>query len=223
MMRRFAFNLTALTALGLLLNQQHTARVSAPEKPRIPAPPLTIELRNVSAISGETSAISADFVMKNNSSQPLILAERWNSWGAYQWEYEITDATGKQFTAKNPQRSWTRNFPSCFKIEPGTEFQVPSFVEHMPINSPKKKDKNIFVSAEGRPGEWVYRATRDGFLRKVRRVSKEGWKYPVTIVGKFTAKRESLRNSLTKEVNPIGNWSGEITTAPITVEAPTTP
>lgn len=208
MKRRIAFNLVALATLGLILNYR---------PPVASLPPLTIELRNARALPGKTAVIAVDFVMKNNTKEPLLLAERQNSWGAYQWEYEITDATGKKFSLGNPQMVWMANALTFFGIEPDSEFQMPSYLDYVQVST---GDKNLFVDKRNtRIGEVIW---DEKAFREAMRESEFGWKYPVTVVGKFTAKIETWDIPGSTYVKQ-SNWAGSITTAPITVEAPPTP
>ncbi|MGC4042744.1 MAG: hypothetical protein QM758_02955 [Armatimonas sp.] len=215
MTRRIAVNLVALATLGLILNHHQPVAKSAPTPV---LQPLTIELRNVRALPGKTCVIAVDFVMKNNTKQPLLLAERWNSWGAYQWEYEITDATGKRFSLGNPQMIWFANMLTFFGIEPDSEFQMPSYLDYIQVRV--QRGENRFVDKRNmRMGRVM---NDEKAFREAMQDSKSGWKYPVTIVGKFTAKTEAWRNSLTGEIKR-SNWAGTITTPPITVAAPQAP
>jgi hypothetical protein len=71
-----------------------------------------------------SNALRATFVLANTGHAPIHLYQRWNSWGAYQWRFAITDAAGARISAGNPQQAWTRNGPTAFTIEPGHSFSV---------------------------------------------------------------------------------------------------
>lgn len=227
MTRRIAFNFAALTTVGLLLNQCHTLPPSHTSMPKlrsasIPSS-LIIELRNARSLPGKTPAITIDFMMKNNTNQTMTLAKRWNSWGAYQWEYEITDATGKKFKVVNPQWGWGLNCFDVLDIKPGSELQLPSFLDygHNYGDFSFHGDKNYFVDERNILVGKVVMGEK-GISHRVQLDYENAWKYPVTVVGKFTAKLEEDWDNRTQKIRHT-NWAGSITTAPITVEAPTAP
>ena len=44
-------------------------------------PDLVIELQNLQCVGRDSQTLEVDFVLKNNSTRAITLAERWNSWG----------------------------------------------------------------------------------------------------------------------------------------------
>lgn len=71
-----------------------------------------------------TSTITLDFVLKNSSNEEIRIAERWNSWGAFQWTVLVTLEDDTIIRYKNPQGAWKRNFLTTKAIEPGGEFRM---------------------------------------------------------------------------------------------------
>ena len=58
-------------------------------------------------------------VLNNASAAPLRIWEDWNSWGYFALSFEISDDTGKHWTAaKRKEIDFTRNFPSFETIAP---------------------------------------------------------------------------------------------------------
>ncbi len=130
----------------------------------------------------KNSSISLDFVIKNNSSKTIAIAERWNSWGAYQWTVNVTTADHRLIQFKNPQRIWKRNFLSTVDIEPGKEFRV-----HC----------RIFANRSA-----IYEGEFEVFESKDNR---HNFTFPVHIVGIFAAELHSSGQVTT-------NWEGIIKT-----------
>jgi len=76
----------------------------------------------------ETSSIEVDFVLTNTSTKAIYIAERWNSWGAYQWTIQLTNADKSVIDFGNPQSAWFRNFLSFATIEPGKQLRTHCFL-----------------------------------------------------------------------------------------------
>lgn len=72
-------------------------------------------------------ALIVDFVLTNTlSDKDIKIFERWNSWGAHNWKFEVQDKKGNSITFNNPQTEWTRNFPSTQVIKAGESFVLKS-------------------------------------------------------------------------------------------------
>lgn len=130
----------------------------------------------------KNSSISLDFVIKNNSNKTIAIAERWNSWGAFQWTVYVTTADHRMIEFKNPQAQWKRNFLSTVDIEPGKEFRL-----HC----------RLFAN-----GSAIYEGGFEVFESKINRLNLT---FPIHIVGIFSAKLESQGKVTT-------NWEGTIKT-----------
>ena len=87
-----------------------------------PSPPIRVDgsmklvLSNAKYISSKEIVVELE--MQNQSDKTIQLYERWNSWGAHQWTFNVKVAEGKTISLMNPQYVWTRNFPSIFSIPP---------------------------------------------------------------------------------------------------------
>ena len=109
------------------------------------ADPLSAKLANA-RFQKETSSVTVDFVLTNNGKEPIRIAERWNSWGAYQWTIQMTNSDGSSFEFGNPQLEWTRNFLTMKTIEPGGEFRLACVLLLRDEESPVK-DAKVFMAA----------------------------------------------------------------------------
>ncbi len=87
------------------------------------ADPLSAKLENA-RFQNDAPLITLDFVLTNHSKEPIRIAERWNTWGAYQWRILMKKADGSSLEFTNPQMIWTRNFLSVVTIEPGRELRT---------------------------------------------------------------------------------------------------
>jgi hypothetical protein len=137
---------------------------------------------------GKDSSISLDFVLKNNTGKTIVIAERWNSWGAFQWSLSVTTSDRRLIEFKNPQTAWTRNFLSAARIEPGKELRLPCKL----------------VAKEPGP-QHPYKA-RENEIELFR--SKEEslhYAFPVRLVGTFAA-------SFHGDGRVATNWKGTIQT-----------
>lgn len=151
---------------------------------------LSAELRNV-AVRADNS-IDVDFVLHNHSEANIVLAERWNSWGAYQWEFRVVDAKGGEFMLCNPQRDWYRNAFTTFTIPPSKEHVTRCRLDR---TAWKFEDGPVAVFSEVHIGA-------DDKRRQ------NNWAFPLSITGTFFAARDNL--------NVFGekgsNWAGTIAT-----------
>ena len=146
-----------------------------------------VDLRGLSAaienakFDEKSSSISLDFVLKNFSREEIRIAERWNSWGAYQWNVLLTREDYTPINYTNPQRFWTRNFLTTVAIKPGGEHRM--FCRLLFREPDKyKKGEEIFVSKN-----------------EAKRFS-----LPLKLVGTFSAEE------LDGEYKDRTNWAGRI-------------
>ena len=93
----------------------------------------------------EKVAEPVDFVVliENTSSRDIGIYRQWNSWGYYSIHFVVEDADGKQTVIEKGMRSWTKNYPDCFQLSPGT-------THAFPICFASKEWKNVeALSAKG--------------------------------------------------------------------------
>jgi len=83
-------------------------------------------------------SVIVDFVLTNTlSDKDIKIFERWNSWGAYNWKFELKDEQGNIITFNNPQMKWTKNYPSTQVIKAGKSFVLKS---HLLFDNDKLRD-----------------------------------------------------------------------------------
>ena len=107
---------------------------------------LTAKLENA-RFHEETSSATLDFVLANQTKEPIRIAERWNSWGAYQWGIVMTNSDGSRVVFSNPQHGWFMNFLTVATIEPGRELRT-ACVLLLHDDSPQAKGVAVFVAAD---------------------------------------------------------------------------
>jgi hypothetical protein len=56
--------------------------------------------------------------LTNSSDKPTKIWKEWCSWGYYALSFELTDESGKTWTAKKKPRSWDQNYPDYWTIDP---------------------------------------------------------------------------------------------------------
>jgi hypothetical protein len=159
---------------------------------------LSAMLRNVRIAPGRESAITLEFVLINHSPRPILLAERWNSDGAFQWTFELTDAMGRKFPIVNPQGMWGMNFLTLFTV---------------PARGAQRMYCKLFFGTVPREAfstgspPWARYDTKV-FQYKPRTGRTAPWVYPVTIVGRFEAQ-------LIRRGKLATSWQGKIETPPV--------
>jgi len=131
----------------------------------------------------ESSSITLDFILTNSSEKPIRIAERWNSWGAFQWSIKITNSDRTVIDFKNPQMAWFRNFLSIVTIEPGEELHSHCILI---LQAAQSNENGSFTFIPTMP------ATRFSF--------------PLSIIGVFASPK------LYKLGKVDTNWTGSITT-----------
>lgn len=136
--------------------------------------------------------IELDFVLQNHSQTNLVLAERWNSWGAYQWEFRVVDANGARYVLRNPQTDWYRNALTTFTIPPSKSHSTRCRLDRASWNN---EDGPTAVFSEGGLGADAGRL-------------QNAWTFPLSITGTFSAPRSNLEFGA--KVGP--NWAGTIRT-----------
>lgn len=92
-----------------------------------------------------------EFALTNYLKSDIKIWERWNSWGAYNWWFELKDKDGKIIQFINPQVTWTKNIPTIQLIKPHECFVLRSqlLLEPKAIQAAgsydNKKKLNVFV------------------------------------------------------------------------------
>jgi hypothetical protein len=169
---------------------------------------LIATLANVRVIRGGIPAIELDFVLRNHSKKPIYIAERWNSWGAFQWQFHVVDAVGKVYLLQNPQQFWTKNFLTTVTILPGGRHMTRCHLGMLSTDNPRKNDGVAWFR------EW-------GTYREVlpsgdTRDTEHSWVYPLQITGEFAAPTafdasENNNPPLLEKMNQL-TWVGEVLT-----------
>ena len=57
-------------------------------------------------------------IIFNKSGSPQKIWRDWCSWGYYALSFELTDESGKTWTAKKKPRGWRKNFPDSWTVAP---------------------------------------------------------------------------------------------------------
>lgn len=168
--------------IGAILCSAPRAQEAAPA-PR--APSLSATLENA-LFEEKDASISLDFVLKNQTTKAILIAERWNTWGAHQWTIYATTADHRTIEFCNPQCQWKKNFLTAASIEPGKELQLRC---RLVANQP----------AGGRDGIQIF--TPKG--------APIAYTFPLHLAGTFSAA------SLHSDGRVTTNWTGTIKTAGI--------
>ena len=184
-MRSILF-LPALFSCFALLSCQQGKNVDL-----VPPAELSAHLEGLLITRHDPLLLEVDFVLKNNGDVPIFITERWNSWGAKHWEFELTDAEGKIVKYENPQTIWTRNFFSTASVEPDKEHRTRCLLT---LSQPKKH----------RTGIREFRAIEE----PVSLI------FPATLVGTF------LVPEIQSDGEQVTNWKGSVTTPKITLVQP---
>lgn len=172
---------------------------SAPEK--LPVSALTAKLENVGFMKDGGETIEADFVLKNGSQWPVRLAERWNSWGAGQWTFQMTNADGSVVEWRNPQMGWLRNHLTVATIPPGGELRLKCLLLwHQPRS---RYEESTFVPTEKSARLLLPVKLRGVFAAKLEKV--------------VPANPPALHVPVDREVVST-NWEGTIQTPEVVLE-----
>lgn len=167
---------------------------------------LVIELKNCRIVGDDSQVIEVDFVMKNTSKKEIVLAERWNSWGAYQWSFKLTDAKGHVFKLGNTQSIWSANALTTFVIPAGKSvvFKCLLCVPFQGFGSATYYGFSAVQShVPDENGVEVFQGNIDKYY----------WVYPIELEGRFSA---PIINSITAGDKTIEtNWTGTVVTPKI--------
>lgn len=200
-----AFASAATVVSGVRLGSTNAQEpITSPINPKAPAGAAVAGLsaRLGNAAVGKDESIELDFVLRNRSDAKIVLAERWNSWGAYQWTLRVVDAKGAEFVLRNPQLDWYRNGFTTFTIEPSDRHITRCRLDN---TSWKKPEGPIELFSEV-----------DASVGASDRRRQNSWAFPVSITGVFSAPKENLADG--KKAG--SNWAGTITTNAVQVGKP---
>lgn len=175
---------------------------------------LAARLENARIIAGETPKIEVDFVLENISKKSIVLSDRWNSWGAYQWSFRITDANGQVFSLGNPQMIWYANTLTTFTIPPGGEKRTRCRLVPSGHASRDRAHENF----TGTSGPWSLPSQELSPPCSSLKLKPVAWTYPVEIEGIFTARIHRPTGTAARETN----WAGTVITPKASL-APTSP
>lgn len=159
---------------------------------------LSAELSNV--VVRTDNKIELDFVLANHSDASIVLAERWNSWGAYQWQFRVVDAKGTEYVLRNPQMAWYRNFLTTFTIPPSKN-QVTRC----------RLDRTSWQPEDGTTAVFSGAITGADGKRP-----QNTWVFPLSITGTFSAPTFSAPTRSLVDGEKLGRdsiwWEGTIAT-----------
>jgi hypothetical protein len=196
-----------LFILFLLLSSSFALDISTPSpQEHTEKSDLVVELKNCRIVGDDSQVIEVDFVMKNTSQKEIVLAERWNSWGAYQWSFKLTDAKGHVFRLGNTQSDWSANALTTFVIPPGKSvvFKCSLCVPHQGFGSATYYGFSAVEShVPNENGVEVFQANID----------KYHWEYPIELEGRFSA---PIIHSISVGDRTVEtNWTGTVVTPKI--------
>lgn len=199
--------ITLFLTLLPLLGEEIAKDINQEKKPEF-----TAELKNAKLVKGETQIIEVDFILSNKSERALTFADRWNSWGAYQWAFTLTDSKGNVFYFSNPQTNWWANFLTVFTIPPGKTHSLPCRLSL--VNRGFQND-TYFLFSES-PFQTISLAV-DSSYRPVQVLERPAkWSYPVKLKGTFSVSGiQRMKNG--KEVIET-NWMGSISTSEVKIK-----
>lgn len=109
-----------VVVLGLMMGLPHSGTAKEEEA-------LSATLENA-VFKKETSSIEVDFFLTNTSAKAIHIAERWNSWGAYQWTIRLTNGDKIVIGFENPEKEWSKNFLAMATLEPGKQLRTHCFL-----------------------------------------------------------------------------------------------
>lgn len=156
---------------------------------------LTGSLQDPKVVEGTVPAVEVRFVLKNGSSGPVTLAERWNSSGARQWSFTVEDANKKTYELQNPQMNWFANFLTLFTLAPSGTYALPCRLIPATTNREMPEQDGVALF----------------YLQTPLSVPVEAWVFPLKITGHFSAELHSSRDLKS-------NWQGAFDTPTITVK-----
>lgn len=187
-------SITNMTASVMFVAALLLKGVLVPATDPAAKPSLIAQLENPK-IADDAKSMTVDFVLFNQSDKPVIFAERWNSWGAYQWHLTLQrkDAQPVEFT--NPQQCWTMNFLSVVTLEPGRTHRSHCLLR-LDEPSPWPKGQDVFTPAKGKDAKF------------------QDFKTASSLSGLFMV--EDLSSSSEKE-KPVTNWVGEVATEKVEI------
>ena len=207
MSRRAATWFAVAVLLATVVTRQNAVSQASLQTGRTPqiTESLGLSARLTNAIVRTDNSIELDFILLNTSSVPIRLAQRWNSWGAYQWQFRVVDAKGTAYELKNPQQAWDRNALTMFTIRPSEE-QITRCRLDMTTTSHALDETAIFALP---PFEG---AAFPGALQSPR---TNGWVFPATVTGIFSASKQKQTGVNGEAIETT--WEGTIATKPLVV------
>jgi len=103
----------ALRLLGILL-------IFGCDRAAVPTPSTLLrQTASTLSLTSDHVVVSPDLIrgiltIRNTGTRPIAMIDRWNSWGAYQWRFQV----GAE-SAGNPQHSWWANVYTETVLAPG--------------------------------------------------------------------------------------------------------
>ena len=170
------------------------------------SPDLSASLSNIRVLQGRFPAIELDFVLTNQSKHPLHFAERWNSWGAFQWRFKLVDGQGECLWLGRPRLQWSTNFLTTFTIFPGKTHRESCYL-YPDID-------NRDPESQGKAGYTISGFTRLLHKAELSPGAALKWHYPILLVGEFSSSEAypvSPRSRLILPGCPY-TWTGGVLT-----------
>ena len=173
---------------------------------------LVVGLKNGRAVGESPAEVEVDFVMTNKGCKPIVLAERWNSWGAHQWSFELTDARGHVFKLGNPQSVWYCNFLSTFVVPAGKSvtFQCRLGWQHGETEDATR----CWLFCPG--GAIPSLATGWGTHSRLPN-ALDAWTYPIELEGIFCS--PLIHRMKVGDESVETDWTGTLVTPTVVIEA----
>ena len=202
-----------LLLLALFSGAATIASGASPSSPETQAKEsdLVVELKNCCIVGEDSAHIEVDFIMTNKAHRAIVLAERWNSWGAHQWSFNLTDAKGHVFELSNPQTSWWMNYLTTFEVPAEKSL---AFKCHLSVRNGGVGDSTKFRFSSSTDTVPLLPMTWDGRLDPQTQPS--AWVYPIKLKGTFSA--STIHRTKMGDRPVETNWTGTVTTPTINLE-----
>ena len=174
---------------------------------------LVVELKNCRIVGEDSAHIEVDFVMTNKALKPLVLAERWNSWGASQWSFTLTDAKANVIELTNPQMAWWCNYLTTFEVPAEKSL---AFKCHLSVRGSNFGDATCFgFSSSTDVIQLLPMSWGNGPPFQTEPMSS-AWVYPIKLKGTFSA--PLIHRTKMGDRTIETNWTGKVTTPTINLE-----
>jgi hypothetical protein len=177
---------------------------------------LVASLTAIKLVSGRTSGIELDFVLTNQGKSPLYIAERWNSWGAYQWGFQIVDAKKEVFYLDNPVTDWTKNFLTTVAILPKQQHRLHSYLAVMSTSNEPRRMAEFYDIKRSSAAHEPRKVGALNWWVSVPILIYPTWQYPIQITGMFGVSQsftpQERSGRVRNKPSKLRTWTGKIQT-----------